>query len=993
MQRVATVVLAIALLAPSFPFPLIAEEIATTTPTEEAPTLPVASSTPPFEESVATSTEETASTTEEVGEDESPQTLFREAASVSEAYEGPVLYAQFAEGVPRNTGGTIAVGIHSAVNYEYQGGVRYVPTTTESISAAAFALDRPHAGVSGYIRAEVWTEEGRIAISEPRDVSEFLLWEEMANEENGIRDSLEVFEFAAPVLLEEGKVYFIVAGANEDFVGYLDMWVWGTPNGFVAVRQNSTSFAFSGVGPYHANIILYGEAAEPVCVEDCYSSVLFLPGLKGSVLRTNTEVLWPADSSGSDFPQLALNEDGTSVNEVFVDGILPDFKIEVPLLGEVGPEIYSGFITYMNGLVTSGTIQEWEPLPYDWRYSPEYIVSHDIETPTGPVNLVAEVERMASREHSRTGKVTLVAHSMGGLVGKALIKALEEKGEADLIDSFVMVGSPELGTPQAVASLLHGDQEGIPGKSIIPNFVATRYVVRSVGRDLPGAYSLLPSEEYFEKVEDPVISFSSAPFTQDWRNYFGVAGIDSYESLKQFVTGTGVARVRPNPSTISVPEVLRTDLVETADSLHKDIDTYVIPSNIRVVQIAGWGEETTKAVAYTAPHFLPSYDTVPTIEGDGVVVYPSAVASGGEKYYFNLFSYKEQSDIAIDHGTLLNSNPIHIALGNLVTGGDVSNIDFISSSKPEADSVSERLRVSTFSPVILGAYDPQGNFTGINPNQDLTAAYLYVQENIPGSSFTASGDTQSLYLPKHGSYRFVYKGTGSGPTTLKVESFSNDTLVPISTYNDIPTSNTTSAVVVIDSSTPENARIEIDQNGDGNPDLYVASEGNPLSIVEIVTNLRTAVLDLAVKDKLRIQLLNKIGNIESKITKQKQKQSNVLSKLQVQITKKAGKGKIDTATANSISVLLDELIAQSTLVPLETSLVQQLKDQINAANITTQLKTNLLNKVARVENLSGISKSLDTMIKLVVKKGAKGAIPDTDIQILLNLLDQLQGTV
>ncbi len=759
-----------------------------------------------------------------------------------------------------------------------------------------------------------------------------------------------------------------------------DVYIGGTPDTFGPLALKEFNFNYI--------------ATTGTPVAECCSSVAFLPGIKGSILKTSSETLWPADSSGTDISQLALTEEGESVNAVFVDGILPSFKIHIPILGNVGPEIYSGLITFMNNLVANTTddidIREWKPLPYDWRYSPDYVVSHDVETPGGPVNLVEEIERLAA--NSATGQVTIIAHSMGGLVGKALIKALEDKGKANLIDSFVMIGSPELGTPQAVASLLHGDNEGIPGKTLVPNFIATRGVVRATVRNFPGAYALLPSAHYFDEVTDPVLVFDDVLFTQAWRDLWSSA-INTHSPFVEFLTGTGVSRVRPTPSAIHLPEVLRADLVTGAGDFHATYDTYSIPSNIRVVEVAGWGEETTKAVEYKTWHFTQSYNTVPTIEGDGVVVYPSAVSFQSEKNYFNLFSYKTETGIAEEHGTLMNSIPVQDLLSRVIEGNSISGINFISNSKPEPDVVGDRLRVSTHSPVILGAHDSLGNFTGIYPNQDLSAAFLYVQEGIPGSTFVTSGDSQYLYLPKEGSYTLTYQGTGIGPTTVEVSTFINDTVVPVTTYTDISTTAETDATFIINSAAPQDAHIQLDQNSDGQIDMYIAPDGGTLSLAELLTNLTTTVQSLTIKDKLKTQLLNKIAIIQKKIDKQKQKQSTVLAKLQAQIAKQAGKGKIDSATAASISALLDNLIAQNATIPLDHVLIQQLKDQINGATITQFLKTLLLNKVAKLENLSSLHRSLGNLTQTVIKKGSKGQIPDIDVQNILNLLNQIQNAI
>jgi hypothetical protein len=430
--------------------------------------------------------------------------------------------------------------------------------------------------------------------------------------------------------------------------------------------------------------------------------------------------------------------------------------------------------------------------------------------------------------------------------------------------------------------------------------------------------------------------------------------------------------------------------VGAAGLLHNTLDVYSIPSNIRVVEIAGWGEETTKAINYNSPHLAQSYETVPTIEGDGVVTYPSATAIGKDVVYFNLSLFNKDEAVNASHGTLLNTAPVLETLTKIIKAENIFDTKYLFKDKPPLNEDEKRLRVSSYSPVILGAYDSRGNFSGVYPNQDLSGAYLYVEESIPGSSFVASGDTQSLYLPKEGTYTFVYKGTGTGPTTIKVENFSGDTLSPVSAYVDIPTTLNTSAAFTLDSAAPQEASIQVDQNGDGVTDTYVAPEGHPLSLAELIVNLKTAVNSISFpKPQQKLQLQNKIANIEQKIAKQKEKQSKILAKLQVQIAKKVGKGKIDQGTADDLNILLDQLIAGSSLLSLDTTLVQQLKGKIMNANIPLPLKTSLLSKVAKLESMIGINRSIDNMSKAVAKKGSKGILSEAEMQNLLNLLDQI----
>ena len=77
-------------------------------------------------------------------------------------------------------------------------------------------------------------------------------------------------------------------------------------------------------------------------IEECCSSVVFLPGIKGSVLKTGSDTLWPPTIFSDDMAQLALNESGESVNDIYVDGVLDTFY---------GTPIYAPFSEFMANLV------------------------------------------------------------------------------------------------------------------------------------------------------------------------------------------------------------------------------------------------------------------------------------------------------------------------------------------------------------------------------------------------------------------------------------------------------------------------------------------------------------------------------------------------------------------------------------------------------------------------------------------------------------------
>jgi pimeloyl-ACP methyl ester carboxylesterase len=242
---------------------------------------------------------------------------------------------------------------------------------------------------------------------------------------------------------------------------------------------------------------------EESVAEECCSSILFLPGLEGTSMHnhgTSTvgkvmdNTLWPPNSN-NDVRKLFLNEYGTSTDATIYS--------EKPLTTAYNiVDVYGKFIDFLDSLKRDGNINEWQSFGYDWRKPIDQVISGPEIKATTTEYLVKTVEEVASR--SKTGKVSIVAHSNGGLVAKYLVKKLSEIGEENLIDTVISVAVPYLGTPQAIAGILHGDDQSI-GEGLLTK----QSVARQLGINMPSAYSLLPSDLYFSNIFTPSIAFAS----------------------------------------------------------------------------------------------------------------------------------------------------------------------------------------------------------------------------------------------------------------------------------------------------------------------------------------------------------------------------------------------------------------------------------------------------------------------------------------------------
>src|SRR3989344_960488 len=127
----------------------------------------------------------------------------------------------------------------------------------------------------------------------------------------------------------------------------------------------------------------YVADGEPPCTQDCFSNVLFLPGVKASrlyrpqVVGGEENKLWEPGGN-DDIEDLFLNTDGTSVrDDVYTRDIL-DAHFSFG-----NGDVYKAFSDFMKDEVETGLINAWEPAPYDWRLALDDILESGAEAEDG----------------------------------------------------------------------------------------------------------------------------------------------------------------------------------------------------------------------------------------------------------------------------------------------------------------------------------------------------------------------------------------------------------------------------------------------------------------------------------------------------------------------------------------------------------------------------------------------------------------------------------
>ncbi len=647
--------------------------------------------------------------------------------------------------------------------------------------------------------------------------------------------------------------------------------MWSTVNGsvrysdisdngqFGILSRTATPFAAvqnwwgSASGPHHATLNTNGSGdtvsdnvtfspwlqdktpPDPVDPPPCCSSVLFIPGIEASRLYATSSTLlgrltkragtkeiqlWEPGFT-TPINKLMLDESGASLNSVYTKDIITTTNELLPMSNI---DIYKTFSGVLTTLATEGAIASWQAYPYDWRLDPQSLVENGTQLAATLSRLEPMVESLAAS--SKTGKVTIVAHSNGGILAKLLLSKLQAEGKSQLVDTLVFVAVPQLGTPIAIPALLSGY-----GQQIGMGFILNATTAQHLAQNMPAAYSFIPSAAYFHTTTSPVIFDPSLKTISDlYQNYGPV--ISDATSLAKFLTATTNTK-RSSP--IVTPA--NSTLLAAATRLHVSLDSWQAPSGVNVITVAGVGIDTLSATRYYArpPSFWgnlwgasATIDMSPqmTSLGDNTVVTPSAAATIPKSftYYIDLAAYNNKSGKNRGHADILEAEPtdellIDIIRGSVGTAASLSPVlpHFVSTTIPanyltNASNTKTEEQISVHSPVVLNVYDDQGRHTG--PVKNITAidsALIPTESKIPNSYYLPFGEGQYVGVPLGTKGKIVLSGTAAGSATLDITAYGTTTQ-----FSDIPVMKTSIATVDLGSTTPS---LDLDYDGDGTIDV------------------------------------------------------------------------------------------------------------------------------------------------------------------------------
>lgn len=550
---------------------------------------------------------------------------------------------------------------------------------------------------------------------------------------------------------------------------------WGDRSGPFVVGRNDEGFGDEIVGytEFARNKIRFDPwlSKEP----NKRNPVVIIPGIMGSYLNKDDEdkmEVWPNLKKAfltrdSYLDDLMLNNDGklTVSNNIISNDI---FRI----LSFLGKD--SNFFDGLISTLKSKGYEEDKDLfvfPYDWRL--DVVDSVNGVEHSKVESLKSKIDKILNQ--SKSDRVDIIAHSMGGLLAKYYIKNVG----GDNVDKFIDIGTPHLGAPKAAKVLVYGDDMDIrfAGLGINP------LEIKKISQNFPSTYNLLPSSRYFD------------PTLPDYSYYLydlgdvagdGIMGRLSYDNTKSFLKNTG-----------------RNDLlIQNAEMVHKDLDDFnPVDYGVDSYNVVGCGVPTIGKIFTNSQKFEGDFHyQIKYISGDGTVPQRSAEGMGANRLFY-------ANDI--QHATMPSQGGIRNLVASIL-GDDVDNFDYSTNANIKTDTANCTLPdgkiISIHSPVSLNIYDDAGRHTGPDENGD-------IEYEIDGVTYDTLDGNKFAFIPDGLNYIIKFNATGVGSAGVDVQEYRNGKISKSESFENIPIQNldTKGEVIVGDAGT----KILLDKGNDG----------------------------------------------------------------------------------------------------------------------------------------------------------------------------------
>jgi pimeloyl-ACP methyl ester carboxylesterase len=195
--------------------------------------------------------------------------------------------------------------------------------------------------------------------------------------------------------------------------------------------------------------------------------IIFLPGLMGSQLFKGTDLIWPGPFLSLFSPYKLMNE--LLDPDLRVGDIIRSFSISEQY-GSLIAKLGQADFTEQNGRL--------RVFPYDWRKRNEDAAE----------GLAKLIEKIAA-EHNSEVEITLLAHSMGGLISRYYLESglFDQRPGFSNVRNLFTLATPHRGSPVALAAAVGLERRLFLDKSQVQQLVQHT--------EFPSVYQLLPPPE------------------------------------------------------------------------------------------------------------------------------------------------------------------------------------------------------------------------------------------------------------------------------------------------------------------------------------------------------------------------------------------------------------------------------------------------------------------------------------------------------------------
>lgn len=579
----------------------------------------------------------------------------------------------------------------------------------------------------------------------------------------------EVLAQEDPVVIEEDST---VVDEEEPPVydytlDFRNTW-WGDMSG----PYNSSSNPNGHGNAVSGDILFTPFCKNPNCTTR--NPVIIVPGLLGTEISkttaNGTEKLWLdlghnlKDVGDQFMDALQFKSDLTpSDMSLVVGGVIK--KVTGNILG-FKPKLFDYSASLLEEFTNQGYIEDTDLFlfPYDWRFG----VSEDTVN-----KLKQKVRDILTQTGSE--KVDIVAHSMGGLITK---KYVVENPNEHHIDKAIFVGVPNTGSVKAVKNLLTGDG----------NILTSDKEMQKLSVNMPAAYDLLPSEEYFNKKGSYVQITEQEKLVYKNKNL-------NFSEVSSF---------------LAVDHSLNVQAVINAHHLHtSDFDNYDLrTAGINLYAINGCKAGTLSKIKELRDHNLlfdfvsVGYYRPEESPGDGTVPLESAT---------NLPINQENKFYALEgtHADMLSANGIRQKIVNILSGSA-----FSTKNNKDEEIITQDIdkcelngkAISIYSPLAIDIVDQDGNHAGLSEDG------VSIENNIPNADFQIMGEHKFVYLPTDDgqTYTISVTGTGTGAFTLTDATIDSNEVADMQVFKNIAVTPSLLGRLNIS----DNTTLALDDNGD-----------------------------------------------------------------------------------------------------------------------------------------------------------------------------------